>query len=67
MFHEWKTPKPVNTPKGEGLLIASYDIDLDHHWYHMVVLDDDGSVWVFPNPKIKFTENETYGRVFNSS
>lgn len=64
IFHEWSYPIPITTSKGTGLLIASYDIGMDHHWYHMVVLDKDGSLWSFSNPDVRFTENETYGRIY---
>ena len=53
---------PLLTPKGPSQAIAVIDYSEEHDLKWVVILDDSGEIWTFPNSKVRGFKNITMGR-----
>lgn len=55
---------PLNTPKGNGEAIILIDYGPEHNLMWVIILDENGEIWAFPNNEVRGCENMTLGRRF---
>jgi hypothetical protein len=60
---ELRAHLPVTTPQGAGRAIMVIDYSPEDHLMWVVVQDDTGEIWTWPNPSIRVRDNLTLGRV----
>jgi hypothetical protein len=64
MLLQLNPPLPMMTPKGAGLAWVLIDYGAEHNLMWVVVIDDTGELWTYPNPKVRATKNITVGRTY---
>ena len=62
MFYQLNPQIPLITEKGNGQAIAVIDYSEEHDLKWVVILDDNGEIWTFPNSKVRGFFNSTMGR-----
>ena len=58
---------PLNTTKGGGQAIALIDYSEEHDLKWVVILDNGGEIWVFPNRDVRGFPNYSMGRKLHNS
>lgn len=53
---------PLITEKGSGQAVGVIDYSEEHDLFWVVILDNNGEIWVFPNSKVRGFKNYTSGR-----
>ena len=53
---------PLVTEKGDGQAIGVIDYSEEHDLLWVVMLDDNGEIWIFPNSKVRGFKNYSMGR-----
>lgn len=53
---------PCFTDKGTGYAFLVIDYSQEHFLHFAIALDEDGSVWILDNTKVKFQKNVSLGR-----
>lgn len=53
---------PLITEKGPGQAVAVIDYSEEHDLMWVVILDDTGEIWTFPNSKVRGFPNYSIGR-----
>lgn len=53
---------PMITPKGKGQCIFVIDYSEEHDLKWVVIQDDTGEIWCWPNDKVRGFKNITMGR-----
>jgi hypothetical protein len=59
---ELRAHLPVITPHGKGRAIILIDYSPEEHLLWVVIQDDTGEIWTWPNPKVRAQFNETLDR-----
>jgi hypothetical protein len=56
-------PIPIHVlEKGRGQAIGWIDYGKEDHLIWIVALDENGQVWLAPNPEVRFLNNYSMGR-----
>lgn len=53
---------PLVTEKGGGQAIGVIDYSEEHDLLWVVMLDNNGEIWIFPNSKVRGFKNYSMGR-----
>ena len=53
---------PLITPKGSGQAILVIDYSEEHDLKWVVIQDDSGEIWAWPNNQVRGHKNITMGR-----
>jgi hypothetical protein len=53
---------PLSTPKGTGYAIVLIDYSQEHDLIWVVVLDETGEIWAFPNRDVRGAKNYSMNR-----
>lgn len=62
-FYQLNPQIPLKTDKGNGQAIAVIDYSEEHDLKWVVILDEGGEIWTFPNSQVRGFPNMTMGRI----
>lgn len=55
-------PIPLSTPRGKGIAHFLIDYGMESNLIWVIALDDNGEIWAYENPQVRFQKNITLGR-----